>query len=61
MEGILLIATLAQRFSFRLAPSAQVELQPLVTLRPRYGLPVILQQRRERLAPIQSHDIHSPG
>jgi cytochrome P450 len=50
MEGILLISTLAQRFSFRLAPSARIELQPLVTLRPRYGLPVILQQRREKLS-----------
>jgi cytochrome P450 len=48
MEGILLISTLAQHFSFRLAPSARIELQPLVTLRPRYGLPVILQQRREK-------------
>ncbi|HXV43295.1 MAG TPA: cytochrome P450, partial [Anaerolineae bacterium] len=42
MEGILLIAALAQRFCFRLAPSARVEPQPLVTLRPKYGLPITL-------------------
>jgi cytochrome P450 len=47
MEGILLTAILAQRFSFRLAPSARVELQPLVTLRPKYGLPVVLHQHPE--------------
>ena len=50
MEGILLVATLAQRFCFRLAPSAHVEPQPLVTLRPKYGLPVTLHRYEEKLA-----------
>jgi cytochrome P450 len=59
MEGILLIAVLAQRFYFRLAPSARVEPQPLVTLRPKYGLPVTLHQYDKKLAPIQPHAIHS--
>jgi cytochrome P450 len=44
MEGVLLIATLAQRFGFRLAPAVRVEPQPLLTLRPKYGLPVVLHQ-----------------
>ncbi len=38
MEVRLLLATLAQRWSFRLDPSARVELQPVITLRPRYGM-----------------------
>lgn len=45
MEGILLIAMLAQRFRFELAPQAQVEPQPGITLRPRYGLPVVVKSR----------------
>jgi cytochrome P450 len=45
MEGILMIATLAQRFQFKIAPQAHVEPQPLLTLRLKYGLPVIVQQR----------------
>jgi cytochrome P450 len=47
MEGILLTATLAQHYHFELAPDAQVALDPRITLRPRYGLPVILHQRRD--------------
>ena len=35
MEGVLLIATLAQRWRFRLAPGQRIEAQPLITLRPR--------------------------
>jgi cytochrome P450 len=44
-EGILLIATLAQRFRFALAPEAIIEPQPGITLRPKYGLPVIVHLR----------------
>jgi cytochrome P450 len=45
MEGVLLMATLAQRFRFRLAPGAVVEPEPLITLRPRHGLPMIAFER----------------
>ena len=45
MEGVLLLATLARRFRFELAPGARVESQALITLRPRYGLPVIVHER----------------
>jgi hypothetical protein len=47
MEGILLIATLAQRFQFSLAPTAQMVCEPRVTLRPKYGLPVIIHRRQQ--------------
>ena len=44
MEGVLLLATLAQRFRFRLAPGAAVEPEALITLRPRGGLPMIAEE-----------------
>lgn len=46
MEGVLLLATLAQRFRFRLAPDTVVEPEALITLRPRGGLPVVAEERR---------------
>ena len=44
MEGVLLLATIAQQWRLRLAPGPPVELQPLHMLRPRYGI----QMRAER-------------
>ncbi|PKL76673.1 MAG: cytochrome P450, partial [Candidatus Melainabacteria bacterium HGW-Melainabacteria-1] len=41
MEGTLLLATLGQHWRFCLSPGQQVEPQPMVTLRPRNGLPMI--------------------
>jgi cytochrome P450 len=38
MEATLLLATLAQRFRFEVAPGARVVPYPSITLRPRYGL-----------------------
>lgn len=40
MEAVLLLATIAQRWHFELDPSARVEMQPVITLRPRYGMPM---------------------
>jgi cytochrome P450 len=45
MEGTLLIATIAQRWRFRLAPGHPVEPEPLITLRPRYGMSMIPERR----------------
>ncbi len=45
MEGTLLLATLAQRWRFRLEPGFQLELEPLVTLRPRHGIAVRAERR----------------
>lgn len=44
-EAILLLATIAQRFRADLQPGHQVELSPLITLRPKGGLPMILKAR----------------
>ena len=38
LESALVIATLAQRFRFRLAPGSNVATEPLVTLRPKHGI-----------------------
>lgn len=45
MEGILLIATLAQQWQLRLAPGPPVALQPLITLRPKNGIRMTLKRR----------------
>jgi cytochrome P450 len=45
MEGVLVLATIAQRWRFRLAPSARVAPQALITLRPRYGMRMTVEAR----------------
>jgi cytochrome P450 len=50
MEGVMLIAQLSQKWRMRLDPSARLEVQPLITLRPRHGMPMILEKRGERVA-----------
>ncbi|MDP9380731.1 MAG: cytochrome P450 [Chloroflexota bacterium] len=45
MEGVLLLATLAQQWKLRLAPAHKVETQPLITLRPKYGMRMTLERR----------------
>ncbi len=46
MEGVLLIATLAQRWRLRLVPGHPVAVQPLVTLRPKHGMRMLVEQRK---------------
>jgi cytochrome P450 len=46
MEGVLVLATLAQKWKLRLVPGQSVKMQPLITLRPKYGMNMILQARR---------------
>lgn len=43
MEGVLLLATLGQRWRLRLFPGHRVEPQALITLRPRYGMRMIAE------------------
>jgi len=45
MEGILLLATIAQQWQMRLVPGHPVDLQPLITLRPRHGMKMTLSSR----------------
>jgi cytochrome P450 len=43
MEGVLVLATIAQNWRMRLAAGNQIELQPLVTLRPKHGMKMIVE------------------
>jgi cytochrome P450 len=45
MEGVLLLATIAQRWRLRLVPGHPVELQAVLTLRPRHGLAMMPMRR----------------
>ena len=45
MEGVLILATLAQKWSLRLVPGHRVEPQPLITLRPKYGMRMVVEAR----------------
>ena len=45
MEGTLILATLAQQWRMRLVPGYRADLWPAVTLRPRNGMPMILERR----------------
>jgi cytochrome P450 len=45
MEGILVLATFAQRWKIDLVPGHPVEPEPLFTLRPKYGMKMRIQAR----------------
>ena len=42
-EGVLVLATLAQRWRMRLAPGQKVGTKAVITLRPRYGMNMIAE------------------
>jgi cytochrome P450 len=45
MEGVILLATIAQRWKLRLVPGHPVALQPIITLRPKFGMRMTLEAR----------------
>ena len=45
MEGALLLAALAQRWQLRLDPNQRIGLLPQITLRPKYGMRMVLTKR----------------
>jgi hypothetical protein len=46
MEGVLAVATIAQRWRLRLVPGHAVALQPIITLRPKFGMRMTVERRR---------------
>lgn len=44
-EGLLVLATLARKWRFRLAPGQRIDWQPIITLRPKYGMRMTLECR----------------
>jgi cytochrome P450 len=49
MEGVLLLTTLAQKWKLRLVPGHRVEPEPLITLRPKYGMKMQIESREPSL------------
>lgn len=45
MEGVILIATIASRWKMRLVPRQKIVPQPLITIRPKNGVKMILERR----------------
>jgi cytochrome P450 len=45
-EGVLALATIARHWSFAAASAEPVVPEPLVTLRPKGGLPMVARRRR---------------
>jgi cytochrome P450 len=45
MEGVLILVTLAQKWKLQLVPGHPVEPQPLITLRPKFGMRMQIEQR----------------
>jgi cytochrome P450 len=48
VEAHLVLATLAQRYRLHLVPGHTVDPWPLITLRPRFGMPMIIESRSMR-------------
>ena len=48
MEATLLLASIAQRYQFRLVPDQRIEPLPSITLRPKNGIRVQIQARQLR-------------
>lgn len=46
MEGVLLIAAIAQQWQMRLVPNHAVALKPVITLRPKHGMRMTLTRRQ---------------
>jgi cytochrome P450 len=45
LESMLVLATVASRWSMRLVPAQEIKLAPVLTLRPRHGIQVVLSRR----------------
>ncbi len=45
MEGVLVLATIAQKWRLRLVPGHRVKVQPLITLRSKYGMRMVAERR----------------
>ena len=53
MEGVLILATLAQRWSFHMVPGQTVDVQPKITLRPKYPMMMVAKERSANSARLE--------
>ncbi len=45
MEGVLLLAVLGRKWKLGLAPNQKIEMQPMITLRPKHGIKIRVKKR----------------
>jgi cytochrome P450 len=45
MQGVLLLAAIGQKWKLKLVPGHRVEPEPLITLRPKYGMKMLVERR----------------
>jgi len=45
MEAVIILAGVGQRYQFTLAPDADIDFKPQITLLPANGIPCVLQRR----------------
>jgi cytochrome P450 len=55
MEAILALTTIAQRWRLRLVPGQKIELQPIITLRAKGGIRMVLEPRKGTLGTPANH------
>ena len=60
MEGALLIATIAQQWKMRLASDQRVEPKAMITLRPKYGMRMVVEARNNTSS-LKQHDFEAAG
>ena len=53
MEGVLILSTLAQRWSFHMVPGQAVDVQPKITLRPKYPMMMVAKERSPNSARLE--------
>ena len=53
-ETVLLLATIAQKFRFRLLRGHPVTPEPGITLRPKEGIRVVVRERRDHTPPLKA-------
>ncbi len=53
MEGVLLLAILGRRWKLNLMPEQKIALQPMITLRPKYGMKMRIEKRLLKQVPNQ--------
>jgi cytochrome P450 len=54
IEAQLVLATLAQSYRLQLAPGHRIEPWPLITLRPRFGMPMTIERRTVWRPPVEA-------
>jgi hypothetical protein len=48
MEGMLVFVTLVQKWRMQLVPGHSIALQSMITLRPKYGMRMVIHRRKAK-------------